>query len=310
MRIRKPLRLIVVGLMPALIAVGFQSPADATASQKAAFAAKKTYKLLWSQEFNERAGVGPSSKRFSYDIGDGSSGPGPGWGNNELEYYTSKNARTDGAGNMVITATKIPTADGPTEQYPYFCSAQPTEICPWISSRFHTKGKVSFKYGKIEARMQMPTGDGTWPAFWLLGSNIDSRGWPESGEIDIMEGSGADPFLARGSAHGPGYSGAEARTGIKYSSRSLQGRFHTYAIEWNKDIITWYLDGKSYYTLRASDVKPNAWPMNQEFFVIFNLAIGGWFVGNVVDPTMQSAQLKIDYIRYYSVNGVGKVYNR
>jgi beta-glucanase (GH16 family) len=307
MRIRHLLRLIAMALVPALLAIGFQSPADAAAAHKAPLAAKKTYKLLWSQEFNSTKTVGPSSKVFTYDIGDGSTGPGPGWGNNELEYYTDKNARTDKHGNMVITATRIPTADGPTEQYPYFCGSQPTEVCPWISSRFHTAGKIGFQYGKIEARMQMPVGDGTWPAFWLLGANVNTKGWPDSGEIDIMEGSGADPFLARGSAHGPGYSGAEARTNIKYSRTSLQTSFHTYAIEWTKDVIVWYLDGKAYFTLKAKDVKPNKWPMNQEFFLILNLAVGGWFVGNVVDPTLQSAQFKIDYIRYYSINGVGKL---
>ncbi len=305
MRTKRTTRFIALSLGFAVLLSTAQTPAQAGQSTLRPMAVTK--KLLWNMEFNTKSKAFPSSAVFNYDLGDGSIGGNIGWGNNEQQFYTNKNVRNNGLGQLVITAKRIPIENGPTEQYPYFCSAQPNEVCPWISSRIQSKGKLGFKYGRLEARMMLPQGDGTWPAFWMLGANIDQKSWPMSGEIDIIEGSGADPFLVRGTAHGPGYSGGEGVTGLTYLKKSIQTGYHTYAIEWTKNKIQWFVDGKVYHTVTATSVKPNAWVFNQEFFIVLNLAIGGWFVGNVVDPTLQQAELKVDWLRFYSVNGVGQV---
>jgi beta-glucanase (GH16 family) len=273
---------------------------------------KVVRKLLWSQEFNSVKGKQVDFKYWRYDQGDGTANGIPGWGNNEQQYYQPSAIRTDGKGSMVITATRHPVetpenpSGEPTEENPTFCTLT-YKACPWTSGRVNTSGKVGFKYGRMEARIKMPVGDGTWPAFWMLGANINKVGWPASGEIDIIEGSGGDPFVVSSALHGPNYSGGSALTRKILSSKSLSSVFHTYAIEWSPNKIQWLFDGKVFWTITANSVKPSPFPFNQEFYLVMNLAIGGWFVGNIVDPDLQSAKMNIDWIRYYSVNGVGKV---
>ena len=261
-------------------------------------AATPTKKLLWSQEFNEAAGTPPSAKYFKYDLGGG------GWGNKEMQWYTEDAVQTNGEGQLVITASKIPaTQDG---DLPYNCFGD----CQYFSGRVNTQGKVRFKYGRLEARIQMPAGGGVWPAFWLLGSNIVAKSWPTSGEIDVVELRGREPNRDIATAHGPGYSGANGKTNVALAPQSLAEGFHTYAIDWTANKITWSLDGKAFHTVTPATVKPNTYVFNQDFFLILNVAMGGDFDGGLLDTSIQKAEMKVDYIRYYSINGVGKVTNK
>ena len=261
-------------------------------------AATPTKKLLWSQEFNEAAGTPPSAKYFKYDLGGG------GWGNKEMQWYTEDAVQTNGEGQLVITASKIPaTQDG---DLPYNCFGD----CQYFSGRVNTQGKVRFKYGRLEARIQMPAGGGVWPAFWLLGSNIVAKSWPTSGEIDVVELRGREPNRDIATAHGPGYSGANGKTNVTLAPQSLADGFHTYAIDWTANKITWSLDGKAFHTVTPATVKPNTYVFNQDFFLILNVAMGGDFDGGILDTSIQKAEMKVDYIRYYSINGVGKVTNK
>jgi beta-glucanase (GH16 family) len=261
-------------------------------------AATPTKKLLWSQEFNEAAGTAPNAKYFKYDLGGG------GWGNKEMQWYTEDAVQTNGQGQLVITASKIPaTQDG---DLPYNCFGD----CQYFSGRVNTQGKVRFKYGRLEARIQMPAGGGVWPAFWLLGSNIVAKSWPTSGEIDVVELRGREPNRDIATAHGPGYSGANGKTNVAVAPQSLAAGFHTYAIDWTANKITWSLDGKAFHTVTPATVKPNTYVFNQDFFLILNVAMGGDFDGGLLDTSIEKAEMKVDYIRYYSINGVGKVTNK
>lgn len=252
-------------------------------------------KLLWAEEFNSVEGTAPNPRFWNYDLGGG------GWGNKELQWYTDNNVSTDGAGALVISAEKLPAQSD--DDLPYECFG----TCQYFSSRILTKGKLRFKYGRIETRIQFPSGTGTWPAFWLLGSNIDAKTWPLSGEIDVVELRGREPNLAIGTVHGPGYSGAEGKTGVKRTNVSLADGFHVYAIDWAPNKITWYLDGKRFHTVTSKSVPKGKYVFNQDFFLIMNLAMGGEFDGGQMDTSIEKAEYKIDYIRYYSLNGVGKL---
>jgi beta-glucanase (GH16 family) len=252
-------------------------------------------KLLWSQEFNEAAGTRPSSKFFDYDLGGG------GWGNKELQWYTEDAVKTNGAGQLEISVTKIPPVA--EDELPYNCFGD----CQYFSGRIKTQDKIRFKYGRMEARLKLPAGTGVWPAFWMLGSNIKAKGWPKSGEIDIIELRGREPELAIVSAHGPGYSGAASKTGSKRYSTPLSDDYHVYAIEWAANKISWFVDGKLVHTLTNKSVKAGTYVFNQDFFLILNVAMGGDFDGGQLDSDIDGVKMSVDWIRYYSVNGVGKV---
>ncbi len=254
-------------------------------------------KYLWSADFGGPAGQAPDSfGDWGYDLGNNN-----GWGNNENEYYTEGNAFTDGLGSMKITAERIPVEDT--------LVTDSCVSCQFYSARILTKDKVSFKYGHLEARIWMPTGDGTWPAFWLLGDNIDSVNWPTSGEIDVVEQS-SDKAVAIGTVHGPGYSGANGLN-QRYSTDdlvNLNEGWHTYAIDWKPGSITWLVDGHAYYTQTKSVVQSmgHQWVFDHDFFIIVNMALGGWFVGGI-DPGLNTATMKIDYIHYSKYQGYGQV---
>ena len=269
-------------------------------------APKKTLKLLWSDEFNGKKGSAPSAKTWSREIGGG------GWGNSERQYYTDKalNASMDGAGRLVITAKRISneyaeqvSEDSGTEDILNRCSE-----CQFTSARMKTARKVSFQYGRIEARMKLPQGIGTWPAFWMLGGDLlDGVPWPECGEIDIMEFRGDIPDQATSAIHGP-TTPQGSGLGARYLSMApLSDGYHTYAIEWKKNSIDFIVDGRVNGTYTSQDTGARGWVYNQEFFIILNLAMGGTYAGEYIDPYLNQAQLNVDYIRFYSVNGVGKV---
>jgi beta-glucanase (GH16 family) len=269
-------------------------------------ATKKTLKLLWSDEFNGKKGTLPSSKTWSREIGGG------GWGNSERQFYTDKaaNASMDGSGRLVITANRISNEYGDvigdvpgTEDILNRCSE-----CQFTSARMKTARNISFQYGRIEARMKLPQGIGTWPAFWMLGGDLlDGVPWPECGEIDIMEYRGDMSDQATSAIHGP-TTPPGSGLGTRYLNMTpLSEGFHTYAIEWKKNSIDFIVDGRVNGSVSSADTGTRGWVYNQKFFLILNLAMGGTYAGEFIDPTLNQAQLSVDYIRYYSVNGVGKV---
>lgn len=265
---------------------------------------------LWNQEFNEPAGSLIDETYWSAEIGDGGSRGIPGWGNNEREYYIKEAARTDSDGNLVITANRMPvfSKDNPagmiTDENPYFCYY--LTACEWTSARLHTEKKVSFEYGRIEARMKMAPGLGTWPALWMLGTNLPEVGWPQSGEIDIIEGIGRDPMTALGTIHGPGYFGGQSFGNTKLMPDTLDSNFHVYAINWKPDYISWEVDGEVYHEATPESVAPNEWVFNQPFYLILNLAMGGNLAGNI-DPQLETTSISVDYIRHTEFDGFGRV---
>jgi beta-glucanase (GH16 family) len=240
--------------------------------------------LTFQDDFDGKAGTAPSTAHWARDLG------GSGFGNNELESYTdgNSNAFLDGKGNLIIEARKESTtgADGKT--------------CAYSSARLLTKGKFSQAYGKFEARMKIPQGKGIWPAFWLLGESISHGGWPNCGEIDILESVGAAPMTVYGTLHGPGYSGGSGIQGHFAVDKPLSDDFHTYAIEWEPNEIRWYFDGKCYSTVTRDRVANHDWPFDKPFFIILNLAVGGYWPGNPDNTTTFPQRLIVDYVRVYT----------
>ncbi len=240
--------------------------------------------FLWADEFTQADGTKPDSAKWGYAIG------GSGWGNNELQYYTDRteNARIEG-GALVIEAR-----------------AENFGGRSYTSARLLTKEKQSWTYGRIEARIKIPRGQGIWPAFWMLGSNIGSVGWPQCGEIDIMETIGREPAIVHGTVHGPGYSGELAISGsYTLAGATLADDFHIYAIEWEENRIRWFIDGQVYFTLTPSSL-PNgsAWVFNQPQFILLNLAVGGNWPGNPDNSTIFPQRMTVDYVRVYQANSV------
>ena len=257
-----------------------------------------TEHLLWSEEFGDHVGGNLSEETWNFDIGDGASAGLVGWGNNEREFYTTDSVRING--NLIIKAQRLNADSG------LVCYYGPAE---WKSGKINTAHKIGFKYGRIEISAKMPSGIGTWPALWLLGANLlEGTAWPHCGEIDILENTGAHPFQVQGTIHGDGYFGENGLTKIIQSQEELSKEFHTYAINWTPDEISWFFDENCYNSIRREDVESQGklWPFNQEFYLIINLAIGGWFAGEV-DPLLDEAELTVSSIKYYSLNGIGEL---
>ena len=261
-------------------------------------AIEPTRSLLWSEEFADHQHGHLLEDIWNFDIGDGSSAGLVGWGNNELEYYTKDSVSIDG--NLIIKARRVDEGSGLT------CYYGPAQ---WTSGKIHTAGKIGFKHGRIEIKAKAPQGVGTWPALWLLGANLlDGVAWPHCGEIDILENTGAHPFQVQGTIHGDGYFGENGLTKIIQSPTKLADDFHTYSINWTPDAIEWFFDDIAYNTITRQEVESTGkpWPFNQEFYLIMNLAIGGWFAGEV-DPALTNAELVVESIKYYSIDGIGEL---
>ncbi len=258
---------------------------------------QKNLVLLWAQEFNEKTGTLPDTNNvWTYDIGSKFDG----WGNQELEYYTDHSAATDGQGNLVINATRIPDGHEALGEFPHL---------EFLSTRMHTKNHYAFKYGRIEARIKMPAGQGTWPALWMLGTSFGDKEWPHCGEIDIVE-VGDDKHLLHCTLHGPDYFGDNGLAGPTSRPESdFSADFNTYAIEWLPGKIDWYFNDELVASKTEADAiaRQSHWVFDEEFFLIANLAMGGTFVPGGIDPKLDSATFTIDYIRHYAINGVGNV---
>jgi beta-glucanase (GH16 family) len=251
--------------------------------------------LLWEQTFDAPDGTLPDPKTWTHDIGDGTAAGIPGWGNQEREWYTDS-AASIRDGKLVFTATKLAQPSGLEA---YYGDAE------WASAKIHTKGKAEFKYGRIEATIKAPTGAGTWPAFWMLGTDIAEVTWPECGEIDILEMRGRDPHTLISTVHGPGYCG-EHGSGTEIPTPALNEGFHTFGVDWLEDSITWHFDGKPFHTVTPETIAPNRWAFNHPHYIIMNLAMGGGFTGNI-DPELTTAEMVVESVRFYSLDGVGAV---
>lgn len=242
----------------------------------------RNWQLVWSDDFNGTAGESPDSAKWTYDIGVGPNNDG--WGNAELEYYTSRptNVSVDGNGNLVITA----------KSELYSGSA-------FTSARIKTQGLFDQAYGRFEARIQTPYGPGIWPAFWLLGSNIGSVGWPQCGEIDILELRGQKPNIIAGTLHGPGYSGGAAISkSFAFENARFDTDFHLFAVEWGKDYIDLFVDNTLYQQLTPDDVTGD-WVFDHPFFIILNVAVGGNYVGYPSSLTPFPQTMLVDYVKVY-----------
>jgi beta-glucanase (GH16 family) len=232
--------------------------------------------LIWSEEFDGPAGSPVDPDIWQPEVG------GHGWGNEELQCYTegTENASLDGAGNLAIVVRRSDS------QY--------------TSARLISKDRVAFTYGLVQARIQLPTGRGIWPAFWMLGQNIDEVGWPQCGEIDVMENVGQNPEVVHGTVHGPGYSGSSGVTAWHDAGRSLAGDFHVYSVNWERDRIRWFLDDELYSTVRPDDLRGNPWVFDHDFFLLVNVAVGGTLPGNPDASVTFPQTMLIDYIRVYA----------
>jgi beta-glucanase (GH16 family) len=242
--------------------------------------APQGFELVWNDEFD---GDDIDPTNWTYDIG------GWGWGNGEAQYYTSRpvNARVEN-GMLVI--------EGHQERY---------EDSYYTSARLTTQGLREFRYGRVEARMKVPRGAGLWPAFWMLGADFDKdsdnerRRWPFVGEIDVMEHLGREPDLILGTVHGPGYAGALGLTKWNRRPYDIADDFHTYAVEWDADGITWFYDDEPYFTVVPDDLHGREWVFDSEFFLIVNLALGGSYPGPIGLDVEFPVQLHVDHVRVY-----------
>jgi beta-glucanase (GH16 family) len=244
------------------------------------------WKLVWSDEFSQAENSKPDATKWGYDMGGG------GWGNNELQYYTDRtqNARIEG-GQLVIEAR-----------------AEKFEERNHTSARLLTKNKASWTYGRIEARIKIPRGQGIWPAFWMLGANIDAVQWPDCGEIDIMENIGSVPSRVHGTVHGPGYSGGSGIGGsyVLPDGAALADDFHIYAIEREHNRIRWFIDGQQYFTLTPANLPAGlSWVFNAPQFLILNVAVGGNWPGNPDSSTVFPQRMTVDYVRVYELDAGG-----
>lgn len=271
-------RCLFAALSAALVASAAIGPAQAVSSSAAQADA-----VTFSDTFDGAAGSAVNSSKWSLETGDNVN-------NHEREYYTSgtNNAALDGQGHLVITAKK----ENPANYQCWYGT------CQYTSARMNTSGKFSAQYGHVEARMKIPRGQGMWPAFWMLGTDIGSVGWPNSGEIDVMENVGYEPSTIHGTIHGPGYSGSNG-IGAAYTlanGAAFADAFHTFAVDWAPNSIKWSVDGVVYQTRTPADVGSNTWAFNKPFFLILNLAVGGDWPGDPNSATAFPAQLVVDSV--------------
>ncbi|WP_406674751.1 lectin [Nonomuraea sp. N2-4H] len=268
--------LLAIGTVLAAIAA-LVVPMTGTAS-----AAPAPGPLVWSDEFDGPAGSPVDGSKWRFDIGGG------GWGNNEHQYYTdsTRNAALDGNGNLVITARR----ENPAGDQCHYGT------CLYTSARLLTLGTFSQTYGRFEARMKLPRGQGIWPAFWMLGGT----NWPDDGEIDIMENIGREPNTVHGTIHGPGYSGGGG-IGAGYTIGSpFADAFHTFAVDWSPNLIVWYVDGVEYQRRTPADLGGRRWVFDHPFFMIMNVAVGGDWPGYPDGTTTFPQTLTVDYVRVYA----------
>jgi len=235
--------------------------------------------LVWSDEFTGAAGTKPDQTKWGYDLGGG------GWGVAQLQTYTSnaENASLDGNGNLDINALS-------------------DQMGGYTSARLKTQGKFEQAYGRFEMRAKLPGGVWLWPAFWMLGNDFNIVGWPNCGEIDIMENRAIEPSINHGSLHGPGYSGKMPLTAIYTlpAGAVFAADFHVFAIEWELNVVRFYVDDQLYETRTPTDLTAMKWVYEHPEFLLLNVAVGGRFPGNPDSTTVFPQTMVVDYVRVYS----------
>lgn len=253
-------------------AVPPQSPTEIPATATPEWA-RDGWELVWQDEFD---GDEVNRENWAFDLGRGSGG----WGNNESQWYTERpeNVRIED-GILIIEARE--------EEF---------IRSDYTSTRMKTEGLHSWTYGRFQARIQIPTGQGIWPAFWLLGA--EGGTWPNNGEIDVMENIGREPNTVHGTIHGPGYSGGSGVGNPYTQAAPFADDFHIYTVEWEPETIRWYVDDALTFTVSADDV-PGAWVYDHPFFIIMNVAVGGSWPGYPDETTTFPQQMKVDYVRVY-----------
>jgi len=265
--------------------IGF-ALACAIVAADAAAQARVGWSLVWADEFAQVDGSSPDPAKWVFDVG------ATGWGNRELQYYTSRtdNVRVE-EGQLVIEA----------KREAYLGS-------DYTSGRVKTPGKWAWTYGRIEARIRIPRTQGIWPAFWMLGANIASARWPNCGEIDIMENIGREPGVVHGTLHGPGYSGGAGIGGPVSlpGGGAFADDFHVYAVEWTPNEIKWFVDDRQYFSVTPSRLPAGtAWVFDQPQFILLNVAVGGNWPGNPDGTTVLPQRMLVDYVRVYAPVGSG-----
>lgn len=257
-----------------------------TQASRAATAAKPKLRLAWRDDFTGRAGKAPNRRNWTYDT------QGGGWGNEQLEYSTRRpeNVSLDGSGHLAITA-RSDNVKGLT------CWYGP---CRYTSARITTLGKRTAGHGRVEARIKLPAGSGLWPAFWLMGADYPRVGHPASGEIDVMEYVGQEPWRVWSSVHGPGYvrAGLTAPFNLPAGS-TYAGAFHTFALDWSPQELAFSVDGTVYHRVPRSAVGDHEWVFDKPFFIILNLAVGGSWGGEPGPQTRFPARMLVDYVAVY-----------
>lgn len=273
---------IIVSIISVAIALIFVQCKQA----KKVISSNDNLQLVWSDEFDQDGLPNPS--KWTYDVGTACNQPaGCGWGNNELQYYTEnrlENAKVKD-GKLIITAIKEPYKEDRS----------------YTSARLVSKNKGDWKYGKIEIRAKLPNGKGTWPAIWMLSTDWSYGGWPESGEIDIMEHVGYAPDTIFGTVHTKAYNhlNGTQKGGEIYMPKS-EHQFQTYVLDWQEDHMDWYIDGQKYFTFKNDKTDFKAWPFDQKFHMILNLAVGGnWGGKHGIDDSIWPQQMVVDYVRVY-----------
>ncbi|MFC8670269.1 ricin-type beta-trefoil lectin domain protein [Streptomyces sp. NPDC057199] len=287
-------RCLLATLSAVLLASAAVLPAQAdtgqAATRQAAPEPKAAAAVTFSDTFDGPAGAAVNSSKWQIETGDNVN-------NHERQYYTSgaNNAALDGQGHLVITARR----ENPNNYQCWYGR------CEYTSARLNTAGKFTTTYGRVEARLKVPRGQGMWPAFWMLGNDIGQVGWPNSGEIDIMENVGFEPSTVHGTLHGPGYSGSGGIGGA-YSlpgGQAFADAFHTFAIDWSPDAVTWSVDGNVYQRRTPADLGGRQWVFNKPFFLILNLAVGGYWPGDPDGSTSFPQQLVVDEVKVTTSDG-------
>jgi beta-glucanase (GH16 family) len=275
--------LLAFSLILGCLLYGCQGQASGAVSSRSA--PNRNWVLTWNDEFTGPNGSSPDGTKWVVESG------GNGWGNEELEYYTARpeNLRLEN-GDLVIEAVKeeFTGPDGVKRRY--------------TSGRLKTQGRFSQTYGRFEARIKIPSGQGVWPAFWLLGDDFSVAGWPACGEIDIMENVGVEKSMIHGSIHGPGYSAKKALTRAFALPQGLfSDDFHVFATEWEPQVIRFYVDGELYATKTPADLPKGArWVYDHPFFLVLNLAVGGNWPASPDTSTVFPQRMLVDYVRVYS----------
>ncbi|MDT0433727.1 MULTISPECIES: RICIN domain-containing protein [Streptomyces] len=273
-------RCLFAALPAVLVASVATGPAAEARPATSAAAPTAAAAVAFSDTFDGPAGAAVDGSKWQIETGDNVN-------NHERQYYTSgaKNAALDGQGHLVITARR----ENPSNYQCWYGT------CQYTSARLNTAGKFNAQYGHVEARMKIPRGQGMWPAFWMLGTPVN---WPDSGEIDVMENVGFEPSTVHGTLHGPGYSGSGG-IGAGYSlpgGQAFADAFHTFAVDWAPDSITWSVDGTVYQRRTPADLGGRSWVFNKPFFLILNLAVGGYWPGDPDGSTAFPQQLLVDSV--------------